>query len=197
MQLNIWKYWMPIFYHDQQKYFLVFILILYILFLIFTFYKNKKIWFLKHIIIFISFIYSFFLINLSFLPILDLPEKLTFVEKINFLPFSWFESQYLEFRFLHFFVLLPAWFLINFFIKNIKKNIFIWFLFSIILEFLQLILIYFWDIFSFKIRKIFNIDDIFINFLWFIFWIILFIILNKIYKYFTENYCIFNKKDII
>lgn len=195
--IRIDKYSVMLFTNEWQTVFLWIMIALYILFLIIVFSKKKKIWFWKHIIFFGIFAYAFLLINLSFLPIIDLPFDMPISEKINFIPFNWYETEIYGFRLLYLFVLIPAWFFAAMFSKNFKKILLFWIALSIFIEASQLLLIYLWDIYWFRTTKVFNINDIFTNFVWFTIWIPLFIILHKIYRYFTDNYIIMNKKEII
>lgn len=134
----------------------------------------------KKFIYFISFIYITLVFCLSFLPFnfwvyIDFKLK----DYMNIIPWRIFYDNYILFEswiylqiFKQFiwnlFLLAPAWFLMNFIwkdkIKNYKNSIIFWFLISLWIETLQLFITFITK----THYKIFDIDDIILNTLWFV-----------------------------
>lgn len=134
----------------------------------------------KKFIYVISFVYLILVFCLSFFPFnfwvyIDFKLK----DYMNIIPWRIFYDNYILFEswiylqifkqsFWNLFLLAPAWFLVNFIwkdkIKNYKNAIIFWFLISLWIEILQLFITFITK----THYKIFDIDDIILNTLWFV-----------------------------
>lgn len=170
----VWDYNFPILDYGDQILLLFFILICYFLVI---FNLKNKISKIKHIFIFFGFLYAFFLINFTFLP-LNSANLENIFEKINLIPFSTFSSK--NHIFYSFLLAFPSGIFVSYFLRNFKKEIIFWVSFSIIFELLQLLNLYFLANFWFWNNRPFSIDDIILRFLWFLFWVFIFRIFSKI-----------------
>lgn len=136
--------------------------------------KNKNFSKIQHFSFGLSFIYLFFLVNLSFSPIKRIfPTTTTY---INFLPFQGLNYQS-DFIIWHFLLLIPAWFLLPVFIKN-KKNVILTGLWiAIWIEILQFIFIGVLWLIGLTIWKTVTTDEMMINFVWFMIWFFFFFLI--------------------
>lgn len=174
-------YYFPILSTTEQ-YILFFVIIsLYIIYI--NFFQKKEKWILEKIFIFLSFVYIFFLINLSFFPFHSVRWNL--LDYINLIPFSTFtdDKRYI----LSFLIIFPAWFLISYFSKKNWKNIIFWFFLAIIIELLQLLILYISLKNNFWSNRPFTVDDIIIRIFWFLFWIILYKIFEKLFIIYRQK----------
>ncbi len=170
-------YSIPFFYHNYQVFLFIFIVICYFVFLYLT--KNKNFSKIQHFSFGLSFIYLFFLVNLSFSPIIEIwPTTTTY---INFLPFqsSNYQSNFIIW---HLLLLVPAWFLLPVFIKN-KKNVILTGLWiAIWIEILQFIFIGVLWFIGLTIWKTVTTDEMIVNFVWFMIWFLCFLIFAYLLK---------------
>lgn len=175
--MRIWDFYFPILIQSEQYFLLFTLIILYILFLLFT--RNKKISKITDFFVLVSFVYIFFLINLSFFPFHQVSQW-NFSEHINLIPFSALGEGK---RFLFSIILLiPAWFLLPYFLKNIKKSLIFWVSLCVIIEFLQLLVLFISSEIWFGSNRPFSIDDIFLRIVWFLIWLLIFVIWRKLLK---------------
>ncbi|ATU05502.1 hypothetical protein BKN14_03565 [Candidatus Gracilibacteria bacterium HOT-871] len=141
--------------------------------------KNKNFSKIQHFSFGLSFIYLFFLVNLSFSPIIEIwPTTTTY---INFLPFQGLNYQS-DFIIGHFLLLIPAGFLLPVFIKN-KKNVILTGLgIAIGIEILQLIFIKLLGLIDLTIGKTVTTDEMMINFVGFMIGFLCFLIFAYLLK---------------
>lgn len=177
-------------YPEQLNFLFILFFIIYIIFA-FIFYR-KKVSKIDFLFLSLAFWYIFWLFVYSFFPLKTI--NLEYMEKMRQISLKMFEEEIYYFvnyevRFSHFLLFLPAWFISSYFIKNIKKSFFFWFFTILSIEILQFIFTKISIYFGYWVYRTFKIEDIFINFLWFLFWIIIFIVSEKIIK----NYKIVKK----
>lgn len=175
--MRFYEYYFPIFVSPSQIYLLVFFIFLYLIFLFFN--KNKKRSLETQIFIFFSFVYWYFLINLSFLPFHQISEK-NILDSINIIPFStiWENKK----DFLSVIILIPFGFFVSYFSKNFYKNIIFGVCIAILIEFLQLLILYFSIKNWFWSLRPFTIDDMILRFFWILIWIFIYNLFKKIFK---------------
>lgn len=90
------------------------------------------------------------------------------------------------------FLLFPLGFLLPFYLQNFsfKKFLIFWFVFCIWKEFFQIILYF---IFLAKIKVVFDVDDIFLNYIWLILGYLFYIFVIRIIKFLKNNNFILTK----
>ena len=163
----------------DQVLLLIIIVWLYIWFLYFS--RDKKISKTKHFFAFISFVYVFFLLNFSFLPMYpETPREGTFWPMINLVPFSTFSGD--KQIWLSMILLVPAWFLLPYFLNNFKKTLVWWLVLCVSIELLQLVFYYISIYVGKWIFRPFSIDDIILRICWFMIWLLLFKRFEKLLK---------------
>lgn len=147
----------------------------------------KKVNIKNFIIYSIFYFYIIYLLSVVFFPITlwnFLKENFELTKYINLIPFNFYENyEPIKEIFKNLILLLPAWFFINLICKNIifsyKKAFLYWFLVSFFIEFFQLLIVYFF----WKTFKVFDINDLILNTLWFILWFYIYKNREKIIKF--------------
>lgn len=138
---------------------------------------------------FLFIIYILFLIKVSFFPLIDINLEVIKINSELVYPESLqkLKDYYLnyEVRFLHIFLFIPLWIFLKYFVKNTKKIFIFWISSIIFIEILQFILTKISIYYSYWVYRIFKIEDIFLNFFWFIIWILIFLLFEKISKKIT------------
>lgn len=138
---------------------------------------------------FLFIIYILFLIKVSFFPLIDINLEVIKINSELVYPESLqkLKDYYLnyEVRFLHILLFIPLWIFLKYFVKNTKKIFIFWISSIIFIEILQFILTKISIYYSYWVYRIFKIEDIFLNFFWFIIWILIFLLFEKISKKIT------------
>ena len=145
------------------------------LILVFIFLKKKvSIW--KFLLYSSFYFYSILALSIAFLPIYfsQVPKYFEFSSAINLVPFVNLLNDDYGMRLFsqtiwNVIFLLPAWFFIPKIWKsfdNFKKILLTWFLLSLSIETIQLLL----NLFDQKYFKVFDIDDLILNIIWFLLW---------------------------
>lgn len=158
------------------------------LILVFIFLKKKvSIW--KFLLYSSFYFYSILALSIAFLPIYfsQVPKYFEFSSAINLVPFVNLLNDDYGMRLFsqtvwNIIFLLPAWFFIPKIWKsfdNFKKILLTWFLLSLSIETIQLLL----NLFDQKYFKVFDIDDLILNIIWFLLWFWFFKNYKKIFTF--------------